>query len=52
MDFLTLAENRYSVRNFSDKPIEPEILAKILRAGQVAPTACNLQPQKVFVIQG
>lgn len=52
MDFLTLAESRYSVRSFSDKPIEREKLDKILRAGQVAPTAVNYQPQKIYIIKG
>lgn len=50
-DFLELAENRYSVRKYSDKPIEQEKLDRILRAGQVAPTAANAQPQRVFVIR-
>lgn len=51
MDFLKLAEERYSVRSFSDKAVEQEKIDAILRAGQVAPTACNLQPQKILVIQ-
>lgn len=51
MDFLTLAQNRFSVRSFSDKPIATETIQAILRAGQVAPTACNLQPQKILVLQ-
>lgn len=51
MDFLRLAENRYSVRSFSDKEVEREKLDAILRAGQAAPTACNLRPQKILVIQ-
>lgn len=51
MGFLQLAEKRYSVRRFDSKPVEQEKIEAILRAGQVAPTACNLQPQKVLVIQ-
>ncbi len=50
-DFLDMAEQRYSVRSYSDRPIEKDKLDRILRAGQVAPTAVNSQPQKVFVIQ-
>lgn len=49
--FLELAENRYSVRRFSDKPVEKEKLELILKAGQVSPTACNYQPQRVYVLQ-
>lgn len=50
-DFLELAEQRYSVRSYSDIPIEKEKMDRILRAGQVAPTAINRQPQRVFVLQ-
>lgn len=51
MDFLKLAENRFSVRAFSDRKIEHNVIEKILKAGQVAPTACNFQPQRIFVIE-
>ncbi len=51
MDFLDLAKNRYSVRSFQNKPIEEEIMNKILEAGYVAPTACNNQPQRIYVAQ-
>ena len=51
MDFLQLAESRFSVREFSDKKVEKDVIEKILRAGQLAPTACNRQPQRIFVIE-
>lgn len=51
MDFLKLAKERYSVRKFTDRPVEPEKIAAILRAGHLAPTACNRQPQRVLVIE-
>lgn len=50
MDFLGLVKARYSVREYQDKKVEEEKIAKILEAGRVAPTAANLQPQKVFVV--
>ncbi len=50
MDFLTLAKERYSVRKFSPKSIEKAKLDLVLKAGQLAPTACNLQPQRILVI--
>ncbi len=50
-DFLELAESRHSVRSYSDQPIENEKLEKILRAGQVAPTAANRQPQRIYVLK-
>ena len=51
MDFLQLAADRYSVRSLSPKAIPREELEKILRAGQLAPTAVNYQPQKIYVLQ-
>ena len=51
MEFMELAAARYSVRKFDARPVEPEKLEKILKAGQIAPTAKNQQPQKVFVIR-
>ena len=50
MTFLELAEKRYSCRSISDRPVEEEKIAKILRSAQLAPTACNLQPFKIWVI--
>ena len=50
-DFIALANNRFSVRSFSDKKVEQDKVDLILRAGQVAPTACNKQPQKIYVLQ-
>lgn len=50
MDFLKLAEERYSVRKFTNEPLSKEVIDKILHAGHVAPTACNYQPQRIMVI--
>lgn len=50
MDFLELAKNRYSCRSFLEKPIEQEKIDLILEAGRIAPTACNLQPQRILVL--
>lgn len=51
MKFIELAANRYSVRAFSNCPIEPEKLDLILKAAQLAPTAGNYQPQQIYVIE-
>lgn len=50
MDFLNLIENRYSCRNFLEKKVEKEKVNKILQCGRIAPTACNMQPQRIFVL--
>ncbi len=49
-DFLDLAQERYYVRKFSDKPVEKEKIDLILRAGQLAPTAHNNQPQRIICV--
>ena len=49
MTFQELARERYSVRNFLDTPIEAEKMSLVLEAGRVAPTACNFQPQRIYV---
>lgn len=50
MDFLELAQKRYSVRGFQETPVPQESIEKILLAANAAPTAHNNQPQKIFVI--
>lgn len=50
-DFMTLAQERYSVRKFAQTPVAQADIDRILRAGQLAPTGCNYQPQRVFVLQ-
>ena len=49
-NFLQLAESRFSVRNYDTKPVEKEKIEKLLRVAQVAPTAANKQPQKIYII--
>ena len=51
MDFAKLAAERYSLRKFSGRPVEPEKLAAVLEAGHNAPTAHNNQPQRILVLQ-
>ena len=50
MDFLQLAAQRYSVRKFQEKKLPREALESILKAGMLAPTAHNNQPQRILVI--
>lgn len=51
MEFIELAKKRFSVRKFAAAPIEKEKLDLIIEAGRVAPTAKNLQPQRIYVVQ-
>ena len=50
MDFLKLAEKRYSCRKCQDKPVEEEKINSLLKAAQLAPTAVNFQPQRILVL--
>ena len=52
MDFDEVIKNRYSCKSFSDKEVEKDKLMKVLEAGRIAPTAKNLEPQKIYVIKG
>lgn len=51
MSLLDIAKKRYSVRKYEDKPVEKEKLEKILACAHVTPTAANLQPVKLLVVQ-
>ena len=51
MNFLDIAKKRYSVRSYNSQNVEPEKLDKILEAAHIAPTAANLQPVRLLVIQ-
>lgn len=48
---IKLLHERASVRNYLDKPIEPDILEAILKAGIHAPTGGNLQPYSIIKIE-
>ena len=53
MNFMEIAENRQSCRSYdSTKEVEIEKLDAILRAAQLAPSACNGQPYKITVCKG
>jgi len=51
MQFEDVINSRYSVRKYSDRPVEEEKLRKILEAGRLAPTAKNMQGQHVYVVR-
>ncbi len=51
MDFMELARARYSCRKYAERPVDDDVLTKVLEAGRLAPTAKNNQPQRVVVVQ-
>jgi nitroreductase len=50
MKFIELAEKRCSIRSYKTDPVPEEILKEVLTAGQLAPTAKNLQPFQFIVV--
>src|ERR1035437_355667 len=50
LSFLDLVQNRQSDRAYLDKPVENEIIDRILEAARLAPSACNSQPWKFIVV--
>ncbi len=50
MSFQELIRKRYSVRAYKPDPVPDDLLAQVLEAGRLAPTAANRQPFRVIVI--
>jgi len=50
MNFLELANKRYSVRNYNQTPVSREKIARCIEAARLAPSACNSQPWKFIVV--
>lgn len=51
MELKEVIRNRFSCRKYSSRAVEPEKLEAVLNAGRLAPTAKNLQEQRVYVLQ-
>ena len=50
MEFEKVIKERRATRSFSSKKVEQEKIDKILEAGRIAPTAKNIQPIKIYVV--
>ena len=51
MEFFDVVKNRYSCKKFDGRQVDAAQLKAILEAGRLAPTAKNLQEQKIYVVQ-
>lgn len=49
--YLDLLKNRYSVRKFSSEPLAAEELDVLLECARLSPTAKNMQPVRLCVVQ-
>jgi nitroreductase len=50
MEFTELIASRYSVRSYRPDPVPDDLLARVLEAARLAPTAANRQPFHLIVI--
>ena len=51
MDYHELIRKRFSVRKYKEDPLTAGQIDEILMAGNVAPTARDLQPQRIYVLE-
>lgn len=51
MEFSELIKERYSCKKFDGRKVDKKQLEYILTAGRLAPTAKNLQEQKIYVVE-
>ncbi len=52
MDTIETIKNRKSVRAFQDRPVEREILERVLEAARWSPSGANCQPWRVEIVSG
>lgn len=50
MDFLTLVQQRKSVRTYADKPVPRDVIKRCIETARLAPSACNSQPWSFIVV--
>ena len=51
MDFLEVIEKRKSVRKYSDRPVEREILDAIVKVAQTAPSSRNSKSSAFMIVE-
>ena len=51
MEFENVIRKRQATRKFSNQVVEKEKINNILEAGRIAPTAKNIQPIKIYVVE-
>ncbi len=51
-NFFEVIEKRESCRNFDTRPVEKELLTRMIETARLAPSACNSQPWHFTVVTG
>lgn len=52
MDLFETFENRHSIRSYRPDPVPADLVAKVLAAASLAPSALNEQPWQFYVVSG
>ena len=52
MSLSDILNSRYSVRAFKKDAVDPAVLQEVFSAAQRAPSNCNVQPWKTYVVSG
>ncbi len=48
-DLCEFFEHRYSIRQFADQAVEPDVIAEAIRMAQKSPSVCNRQSGRVYI---
>lgn len=51
MDFLEVIEKRHSVRKYSDRPVERELLEAVVNMAQTAPSSRNSKSSSFIIVE-
>jgi nitroreductase len=51
MDVKEAIEKRRCIRKYQDKEVSENLIKEILEAGRLAPSGCNVQPTRYFIIK-
>lgn len=52
MDIRTAIDSRRAIRDFQDKPVDPEVIRQVLELAVRAPSGGNLQPWHFHIVSG
>lgn len=50
MEFNRIIETRYSCRKYLEKKVELDLIKKCIETARLAPSACNAQPWKFYIV--
>ena len=51
MTYMEIVKGRYSCRSYNSDEISKEDMEYILECARLAPSACNLQPWKIYIVR-